>query len=166
MKLSRILIILVAVLLAAGIAFFVFSIHSRMTTSEYQFQVDAILAAAEVANNGETVTDPEKAVIAEYDGSRAVVAPGNYLALSSYLRKDAAMPLSVHIDRQKALKLTVCNEAVLYVMPEGGSGDVILIRLKTQGKTFGMRADGGNLWQSLLTCCMTGTYHDDNLPLE
>ena len=165
MKGTKVLIVLTAVLLISGIAFFAFTIHSRMVTTEYQFQIDAILSAAIVANNGELTADEDKAVIAEYDGKRAAVSPGNYTALSSYLRKDAAAPLTVSIREAKALKLTVCNEAVLYAMPEDDSGDVVLIRLTTQGKTFRIRTDGGNLWENLTACCMKGTYHDDNMPL-
>ena len=165
MKMARILIALTAVLLIGGIAFFAFSVHSRMTSVEYQFQIDAILSAATVANNGETTEDEDKAVIAEYEGQRTVVAPGNYNALSSYLRKDAAVPLAVRIDESRALKLTVCGEDVLYAMPEDERGDVVLIRLITRGKTFQIRTDGGNLWESLKGCCMKGTYHDDNLQL-
>lgn len=165
MKTGRILIALVVLLLVGAIAFFAFSVHSRMTTAEYQFQVDAILSAANVANNGELTAEAGRAVIAEYGGKRAVVAPGNYTALSSYLRKDAAAPLAVRIDEQKALKLTICDRDVLYAAPEGDGGDVVLIRLVTSGKTFQIRTDGGNLWESLKACCLKGTYHDDNLQL-
>ena len=166
MKWSRILIGLTIVMLVGGIAFFAFAVHSRMTSMEYQFQVDAVLTAAAVANEEQLVTDPQKAVIAEYQGRRVVVAPENYMALSSYLRKDAAMPLNVRIQEENALKLTVCEEAVFLAEPADEKGDVVLIRLTTGGRTFGMRTDGGNQWASLVRCCMEGTYHDKNLPLE
>ena len=95
-----------------------------------------------------------------------MVVPGNYTALSSWLRKDAASLPFLSIDKEKALKLTVCNEAVFYAVPDNGSEDVVLIELTTMGRTFRIRTDGGNQWQSLLTCCMKGSYHDDNIPLD
>ena len=167
MKLIRILIVFTVLLLVGGIAFLIFSVNARLTGNEYQFQVDAVLAAATIANGEDPLTtDPDKAVIAEYDGKRAVVVPGNYTALSSWLRKDAASLAFLSVDHEKALKLTICNEAVLYAVPDKGSEDVVLIELNTMGKTFRIRTDGGNQWQSLLTCCMKGTYHDENIPLE
>ena len=167
MKIVRVLIVFTVLLLVFGIAFLVWSVHSRLTGTEYQFQVDAILSAASVANGEDPLTtDPDKAVIAEYDGQKAVVVPGNYVTLSSYLRKDCANMLFSSLDRDKALKLTVCGEAVIYAAPDGASEDVVLIELTTMGRTFRIRTDGGNQWQSLLSCCMKGTYHDDNIPLE
>ena len=167
MKIVRILIVGTVLLLVFGIVFLIWSIHSRLKGSEYQFQVDAVLAAASIANEENPLTtDPDKAVIAEYDGCRAVVVPGNYMALSSYLRKDAASMLFLSMDRDKALKLTICNEAVLYIAPQDDSGDVVLIEFSTMGQRFRMRTDGGNQWKNLLACCMQGTYHDENIPLE
>ena len=167
MKLIRVMVVFVIVLLVAGIAFLIFSVHSRLNGTEYQFQVDAVLSAASIANGEDPLTaDPDKAVIAEYQGKRAVVVPGNYTALSSWLRKDAASLPFLSIDKEKALKLTVCNEAVFYAVPDNGSEDVVLIELTTMGRTFRIRTDGGNQWQSLLTCCMKGSYHDDNIPLD
>ena len=166
MKGFRILVIAAVLLLVAGIAFIVFSVHSRLTASEYQFQVDAILYAATVANRGEPVTEPGQAVISEYEGKKTVIVPGNYTALSSYLRKDAAMPPFLSVDQSRALKITVCEEAVFYAVPADESGDVVLVRLESGGKVFQMRTDGGNQWKSLLNCCTRGTYHDENSPLN
>ena len=166
MKVFKALLNLTLVLLLVGIAFLIFSIHSRLTTSEYQFQVDAVLSAALVQNQGEPLTEPDKAVIAEYEGRQVAVAPGNYTSLSFYLRKDAAMPLFLNVDREKALKITVCNEAVFYAVPGNDSGDLVLVRLETGGKVFQMRTDGGNQWPSLLAVCTEGTYHDKNIPLD
>lgn len=166
MKWFRFLIILTVLLLVFGIAFLIYSVHARLTASEYQFQVDAVLAAATVANQGEPLTETDKAVIAEYDGQRTVIVPGNYTALSFYLRKDAAMPPFLNIDREKALKITVCDEAVIYAVPGDAGGDVVLVRLETGGNVFQMRTDGGNQWTSLLAVCTEGTYHDKNIPLD
>ena len=167
MKATKILIILVILFLVGGIAFMIFSVHSRLQGTEYQFQIDAILTAASIANEEDpATTDPEKAVIAEYDGRKTVVVPGNYLALSSYLKKDSASMLFLSIDREKALKLTICGEAVIYAVPEKNNEDVVLLELTTMGQTFRMRTDGGNQWAKLLECCMKGTYHDENIVIE
>ena len=167
MKFYRVLIILVVVLLAVGIAFLGFSIHFRLKQNEYMFQVDAILAAASVANEEDPLTtDPARSVICEYNGSRWVVVPGNYRTLSSWLRKDATLMVFSAPDREKALKLTVCNEAELYAAPSADSVDVVYLELITMGKSFRIRTDGGNQWTSLLACCTEGTYHDKNIPLD
>ena len=160
------LTIFVVVLLIAGVLFMGYLLRARSQANEYLFQVDAVLSACEVANGGELLADPDRAVIAEYEGKKAVVAPGNYLALSYYLRKDAVMPFLLRIDRGKALKLTFCDEAVLYAVPADDSGDRVLLCLETGGRTMNIHIRGGNLWRNLLACCMTGTYHDDNLPLN
>lgn len=170
MKIARVLIIFTLVVLVLGIVFLISSVHSRLTGTEYQFQVDAVLAAASVAGGEDPLTvDPARSVVAEYEGKRAVVVPGNFPALSSYLRKDAASPLLpflFSVNREKALKITVCGEAVFYAAPRDSSGDVVAVELTTMGRTFRMRADGGNLWWNLLNCCMKGTYHDENIPLD
>ena len=156
MKGFRVFVAITLLLLIAGIGFLVFFIHARMTATEYLFQVDAVLSAASVVNQDQPLTDSDKAVISEYEGQRYVIVPGNYLALSSYLRKDASMPLFLNIDREKALKIT----------PEQDSGDVVLIRLEAGNRVFQMRTDGGNQWSSLLAVCTRGTYHDENIPLN
>lgn len=167
MKIARILIVFTVLILVFGIAFLIFSVNSRLRGTEYQFQVDAILTAASIANEEDPLTtDPAISVTAEYEGRKAVVVPGNYIALSSYLRKDAASMLFFSMDREHALKLTVCDIATLFIAPQNGSEDVVLVELKTKDQTFRMRTDGGNQWKAILDCCMKGTYHDDNIPLE
>lgn len=166
MKGFRILLIITVLLLVFGIAFLIFSVHARLTLSEYQFQVDAVLSAAAVANQEEPLTEPDKAVLSEYGGQRTVIVPGNYKALSYYLRKDAAMIPFLHVDQENALKITVCNEAVFYLVPDKNSNDIVLIQLETGGNTFRIRTDGGNQWTSLLSVCTGGTYHDSNIPLN
>ena len=167
MKMARILVIFTIVFMVFGIGFLAFSIYSSRTGTEYQFQVDAVLAAATIANDEDPLTtDPDRAVIAEYEGRRAVVVPNNYMALSSYLRKSSACMLFFSVNREKAIKLTVCNEAVFYIVPQEGSEDVVYVEFSTMGQTFHMRTHGGNQWKNLLDCCMKGTYHDGNIPLE
>ena len=167
MKIARILIIFTVVLLILGIAFLILSVHTRLKGTEYQFQVDAVLAAASIANEEDPLTtDPAISVTAEYEGRKTVVVPGNYIALSAWLRKDAASMLFFSMDREKALKLTVCDIATFFIAPQGSSEDVVLVEMITKDQTFRMRTDGGNQWKSILTCCMEGTYHDNNIPLE
>ena len=117
MKVFRFLVIFTAILLVFGIAFLIYSVHAQLTASEYQFQVDAVLSAAAVANQGESLTEPDKAVISEYEGQRTVIVPGNYTALSFYLRKDAAMPLFLNVDREKALKMLLREKSRKNWMP-------------------------------------------------
>ena len=157
---------LAVLLVVAGCFGIYYAVRARMQASEYQFQVDAVLAAATVANGGELTGDPDKAVIARYQDRSAAVAPGNYRALSYYLRMDAMMPPWGRVNEDQCLTVTVCGEAVFSVMPLNESGDSVLIRLTTQGQTFLMRARGGNLWQNLLECALNGTYHDQNLILS
>ena len=167
MKSFQILVILRVLLLVAGIALLVFSIHTRHDRVRIPVQVEAVLSAATVANRGEALTDPDKAVIAEYEGKRTVIVPGNYRALSAYLRKDAATPpFPERMDKEKALKLTVCEGAVFYLSPDEKDGDIVRVLLETGGKTFRMRTSGGNQWTSLLAVCTSGTYHDENIPLD
>lgn len=160
------LVWMTVLLLALGAAGMIYLIRARMQGTEYQFQVDAVLAAAQAANGGEALTDPDRAVIASWEGMRAVISPGNYQALSSYLRRDAAMPLLARLDPEGALKIVCCNEAELLARPTDETGDRVLVRLTTQGRTFTMHIKGGNLWVNLLACCTEGTYHHRNLPLD
>ena len=167
MKLYRFLIAAVAILLVGGIVFFAWCVHARMVKMEYEFEVDAVLAACSVANGGEPVTDPTLAVVSSFDGQRHVIVPGNYKALSSWLRKDAAAVPSLffRIERETALNIVFCSEARLWAEPRE-NGDVVMVLLETGGKSYYIRTDGGNQWKSLLGCATEGTYHDDNLPAE
>ncbi len=162
----RLVVILAAVLLLAGIAGMVFLVNSRMETNEYLFQVDAVLSAARVANGGEALTEESRAVIAEYEGQRYVIVPGNYTALASYLHRDPARPLLVSLKEEEALRITFCGEAMLLAVPADSSGDRVILRFTSGGKTLTMHLRGGNLWPNLLACCTVGSYHDQNIPLD
>ena len=161
----KLLVLFVILMLLSGIAGGIYLVYARMQGNEYLFQVDAVLSAALIANGNEPVTDPDRAVIAAYNGQRAVIVPGNYTALSSYLRKDAVHSL-IRPDGSKALTLTVCGQAVFTAAPADEKGDQVLVQLETQGKTLVMHLRGGNLWPNLLACCLEGTYHDRNLPAD
>lgn len=158
--------VLVILLLAGGIVFFGYLVYARNQGNEYQFQIDAMLMAASVANQEEPVTDPEKAVIADYAGARWVVHPENYRMLSFYLRKDCAMPPWGRVDPKNALEIVFCGDGKLLAAPVTAAGDQVLIRLETGGKTFVMHTRGGNVWEDLVRCCTKGTYRADNIPLE
>ena len=163
---SKFLIALAVVLLLGSILFFVYLLNARMQATEYRFQIDSLLAAAELANEGQTQTDPGKAVIAEYDGRRMLVVPGNYTALAYYLERDAVSPLFGRPDPKSSLHITILDLAELYVTPTGKAGDQVLISLKGQDRNIVVHVRGGHEWAQLLECCMEGTYHDSNIPLE
>ena len=82
MKLYRFLIAAVAILLVGGIVFFAWCVHARMVKMEYEFEVDAVLAACSVANGGEPVTDPALAVISSFDGRLNIENPKMIAAIS------------------------------------------------------------------------------------
>lgn len=163
---SRFFIILTVLILVLGIAFMVFLIHARRRGFDYQFQVDAVLAAAAVANENTLTEDPARSVVSSWQGKKWIVSPNNYSALSAYLRRDAAMPLFMRIDPEKALTITCCGDSVFRVQPEDESGESVLIELKSGGETFRMHARGGLLWKGLLEAATKGTYHDENLSLN
>ena len=102
MKIMKVFIIITVLVLVFGVGFLIFSINARLQGTEYQFQVDAVLTAASIANEEDPLTvDPALSVTAEYEGRKVVVVPGNYTALSSYLRKDAASMLFSALDRRR-----------------------------------------------------------------
>ncbi len=162
---SKLLIALSVLLLIAGIAGIGYALHARRQSVEYQFQVDALLSAAAIANEEEVFTDPEHAVIAEHEGSRYVIVPGNYRALIYYLKKDAMMPILGRVDKTAALHISVCGLGSFWAVPTDDSGEHILVRLETGGQTLTMHCRGWKLWTDLVACCTGGTYHDDNIPL-
>ena len=162
----RFFIILTVIVLLGGIAFLIFAVHSRKRTFEYLFQVDAVMTAATVANNGELIQDPALSVVSEWQGERWYVHPANYTAISSYIKRDAAMPLFFHMNEDEVLTITCCNDAVFRIAPSNDEGDAVDIELKTGGQTFRIHARGGILWPALLECSTRGTYHDQNLPVN
>jgi len=163
---TKILIGLVILFILSGIGLMIYAINARMQGTEYQFQVEAVLSAAAMANADEVHMTGSRTVIAEYQGERVLINPANYKALSSYLRKDAAMPLFSRVDKSKALHLTILDIAEAYVMPQDEQGDRICISFTSSGRSFTMSARGGNLWSSLLSCSMKGTWAGDNYPLD
>ena len=163
---TKAIIALIVVLFVGGILGMVYLLNARMSSIEYAFQVDAVLNAAAMANEEEIHTDADKAVISEYEGKRTVIIPDNYAALSSYLRKDAMRPLYARVDHQKALHLTVCTFAELFIQPANASGDRVTIEMTAGDQRFIMSARGGNLWPSLQSCCMKGTYRGENIILS
>ena len=163
---SKALVIFAILLLVGGIAFFGYLVHARIQGNEYQFQIDAMLAAAAVANQEQPLTEPDRAVIAAYEGKSFAVHPENYKMLSFYLRKDCAMPPWGNVNPENALEIVFCEEGRILAAPMNETGDQVLIQLETRGKKFTMHIRGGNVWSDLVRCCIQGTYKADNIPLN
>ena len=89
---AKICIILVLVFLLSGILMLGFFVHARYRGNAYFVEVTAAFNAAALLNGEETFTDPERAVISTYDGTKHVIVPENYKGLVSLLRKENAMP--------------------------------------------------------------------------
>ncbi len=162
---TKLIFVLVAVLLLGSVFGFIFILRARTQATEYRFQIDALLQAALIANEEQPLTDADKAVVAEYGGQRTVVVPGNYAALAYYLERDAVSPPWGRPDPDRSLHIRICDLAELYVSPADKTGEKVLIWLKEPERSIVVHVRGGNQWQSLLDCCMTGTYHDANIPL-
>lgn len=164
---SRFFIILTVLILVVAIALMIFAVHSRKRTEEYKFQVEAIFSLAAAANDNTLLKDPDLSVVTSWEGRKWVVSPENYMALVSYLRRDAGMPLFMpRIDPDRCLTVTVCGEAVFRVIPENDSGESILIELETGSQTFRMHAKGGLLWNGLLDYSTEGPLRQRNLTLD
>ena len=109
--------------------------------------------------------DLSKAIVAEYQGTRTFIVPGNYRALLYYLELDPAMTLFRRPKRSEAIRIDICGIATVYAAPLNASGERVLVELQVDGKTFVMQVHGYEHWEKLLACCTKGTYHDENVPL-
>ena len=110
--------------------------------------------------------DLSKAIVAEYQGTRTFIVPGNYRALLYYLELDPAMTLFRRPKRSEAIRIDICGIATVYAAPLNASGERVLVELQVDGKTFVMQVHGYEHWEKLLACCTKGTYHDENVPLS
>ena len=160
------LIALAFILLIGAIGGMIYAYHATRQMVEFRFQVDSLITAAEYANNDEPVTDPDKAIIAEYDGRHYLIVPGNYTALSFYLQQEAVMPLFGKPDPSKAIRIQICDLATVIAAPTDETGEVLLVQLDTQDQHFVMRVNGFDHWARMVTMCTEGTYHDANIPLD
>ena len=163
---GRLLIGFAAFMLAVGIFFFVYVIRAKYEANEYIIQLGASFNAASLLNGAETYTDPEKAVIAEYDGVRTVIVPENYKALNTLLRKDCVMPLLPDSFKNAPLTITVCGQAVITIQPEKNSVDSAQIRFDTGTHTYCMRVSGGNVWTMLVQYATEGSNSYKNISLS
>ena len=75
--LGKLFVVLALLLLVLSMFFFGYMVHARLKGNEYQFQIDAMLYAAAIANQGELTAEPDRAVIAVYQGKTTVIHPDN-----------------------------------------------------------------------------------------
>lgn len=142
----------------------IYVVSAKYTMNDYDVQVAAVFNAAMLVNATETYTDPEHAVIAEYEGKSTVIAPENYRIVANYLSVNAAPPLFASVDRERALSIRVCGETDFYVVPDrNGDGATLCMEGKTQ--TFVMHVRGSELWEKLKGVCLEGTAKHPNLSL-
>jgi len=162
-KLFLWLIIAIFVAIMLGM---VYVVWAKYRIDDYKVQLTTSLNAAMIVNAEETFTDPESAVICEYDGARVVLAPENYRALTNYLTADSAPPLFARVDKQNSLHISLCGHEHIYV--EGDEdGDGVTIRFESREHTYIMHVGGySDLWNKLLTLCSTGTNRNPNIVIE
>lgn len=155
-------IILIAVAtLVFYIGSMVYLVIAKYEMNDYVLEMGAAFNAATIVNATETHTDPESAVISEYDGRSAVIVPENYKALQSYLRRDHAMPFIGVINKEKALHIAVCDASHFYIKGDK-DGQGALIRLESSGEKYTMHVAGGDLWDKILTVSLSGTSKNPN----
>lgn len=142
----------------------VYVVKAKYSMNDYAIQIGAAFNAATLVNATDTYTDADHAVVAAHEGQRAILVPENYKALSSYLRRDHAMPLFSHIDKTTALHVSICNQSHLYIQGDK-DGDGAMVRFETAGDTFVMHVRGGDLWDKILKLCMEGTHSNPNIAL-
>ena len=80
------LIIAAVTTLVIYIGGMIYVVRAKYSMNDYVVHLGAAFNAATIVNATETYTDEERAVIAEYEGRRAVIIPENYKPLQSYLR--------------------------------------------------------------------------------
>ena len=149
------------VLLIGGMAYVV---KAKYAINDYSRQMTFAFNAAMMVNAEETFTDEARAVIAEYDGKRVVIAPENYKAVQTCLQRQAAMPPLGRVKENGALKITFCGDSVLLARPDA-DGDGFLVEWKTGDERFLMQTSGGNHWERLVSLCMKGSTNTPNIEL-
>jgi len=155
------LILIAAATLIFYIGSMIYLVVAKYEMNDYVMEIGAAFNAATIVNATETHTDPENAIIAEYDGQTAVIVPENYKALQTYLRRDHAMPLFGFVNRNRALHIAICNESHLYIQSDR-DGQGALIRFESSDETYTMHVTGGDLWDKILTISLDGTYKYPN----
>lgn len=137
-------------------------IKAKYQMNEYTLQLGAAFNAATMVNATETFTDPDRAVIINYNGQETILVPENYKALLSYLRRDHAMPFLSYLDKETALHISVCNKSHLFIQGDR-DGQGALIHFETAGKAYRMHVSGGDLWEKIVTICTKGRNNYPNL---
>ncbi|MGN0746362.1 MAG: hypothetical protein ACI4ML_06800 [Aristaeellaceae bacterium] len=161
---TKLLIFVGVATLVMVIAGMVYVVNAKYQMNEYALQTGLAFNAATLVNASETHTEEEQAVVAEYQGRRAIIVPENYKTVLSYLRRSYAMPPFAHVSKDTALHLTICGASECWVAGDrDGQGATVLFT--SAGKSFTMHVSGSDLWQKLLSACLDGTYNAENLPL-
>ena len=161
---TRLLVFIGIATLVMVIAGMVYVVRSKYQMNEYALQTGAAFNAATLVNATETHTEEDQAIVAEYQGQRAIIVPENYKIVLSYLRRSYAMPFYARVNKDAALHLTFCGSSDCWVEGDrDGQGATVLFT--SAGKSFTMHVSGSDLWQKLLDTCLDGTYNADNLPL-
>ena len=129
------------VLLAIGTLIFViggmtYVVKAKYSMNDYAVQLGAAFNAANIVNATETHTDAQQAVIASHNGQQSVIVPENYKALSSYLRRDHAMPLIGRVQKETALHISICAGSFRGRRYWGASGRALHTRSPGNGHTL------------------------------
>ena len=162
---AKLIVILALLALAAVIFGMVYVVTAKNNMNEYNIQSGAVFNAAMLINGETTYTDAEHAVIASYEGEKAVVIPENYKSLLFYLRQNAGWPLYIPVHREHALTIDVCGQSV-FTVDFDANGEDAAVELITENKTFVMHIRGIALKERLLKCAMEGTFAGENLTAE
>ena len=163
---GKLLIGIAAAILLTAIFFMIYVVRAKYRSNEYILQLGAAFNAAILVNGDETLTDPEYAVISEYDGKKYLIVPENYKALNTLLRKDAVMPIFGNSLKDAPLSIRICDTALVRIRPNKHSVDGASIYFDTGTQHFYMHVKGGNIWTQILSWATKGSTHYDNIPLE
>jgi len=142
----------------------VYVVKAKYALNDYTMQVGLGFNAAMMVNAEETHTDEDKAVIAEYEGKRVVIAPENYRAVQSCLLRQAAMPPFGRVRREGALHISVCGMSEMYVQPDD-DGEGFTVEWRSGDERYVMHASGGSHWQRMLKLCLEGSTQMKNIEL-
>ena len=150
--------------LALFVGGMVYVVKAKYALNDYTMQLGLGFNAAMMVNAEETYTDADKAVIAEYEGKRVVIAPENYKAVQSCLLRQAAMPLYARVDEETAMHICICGSTDAYIAPDA-DGEGFTVDWRSPEGRLVMHTAGGNHWERLVTLCMEGSQKAQNIPL-
>lgn len=160
----KLFIFIAVAALTFAIAGMGYVVRAKYAMNDYVIHLGAAFNAATLVNAATTHTDEGSAVIAEYQGQRAVIVLENYKALQSYLRRDYAMPPFARIDRDEALHVSICGASHLYIISDK-DGQGATLEFESAGERFVMHVSGGDLWQKIIDICLKGFGKNANIPL-